>query len=97
MPPTTLDDAALMEIVVVSEIRGHRSFRCRLLELGLLPGAKVSKTKVAPLGDPVELEVRGRRLSVRRSEARQIHVRAEGTETVLPSAPGSQLGERTVS
>lgn len=56
------------------------------MELGLLPGTKVAFIGVAPLGDPVELCVRGSSVSIRREEARQIEV--ELTKTVLvPEAP----------
>jgi ferrous iron transport protein A len=72
---TTLDDAPLLEDVVVERVDGERAFRRRLLELGLLPGTSIRKTKIAPLGDPLELEVRGRRLSIRRAQARAIGVR----------------------
>lgn len=69
-----LDEAPLLEEVSVQKVEGARAFRRRLLELGLLPGSVVRKTKVAPLGDPLELEVRGRRLSIRRAQARAITV-----------------------
>ncbi len=46
----------------------------RLLEMGVTPGVEVTVAGCAPLGDPLELEVRGYRLSVRRSEARCIEV-----------------------
>ncbi len=70
----TLDSAPLGAPVVVRAVAGGGSFRRRLLELGLLPGVTVRKVKVAPLGDPLELEVRGARLSIRRAEARGIEV-----------------------
>lgn len=97
MPVQTLDEAALLQPMVVSNVGGHRSFRRRLLELGMLPGATVCKTKVAPLGDPIELEVRGRRLSLRRSEAREISVRAAGRATTGSPTPARPMDERSVS
>jgi Fe2+ transport system protein FeoA len=45
-----------------------------LLELGLIPGTEVSIEKVAPLGDPLELKVRGCTLSIRRADARAVSV-----------------------
>lgn len=48
--------------------------RRRLLELGLVPGTQVSVVGVSPLGDPLELEVRGSRLSIRKKEALAIEV-----------------------
>ncbi len=69
-----LDTAPIGAVVVVRAVTGPGGFRRRLLELGLLPGVSVKKRKVAPLGDPIELEVRGARLSIRRAEARGIEV-----------------------
>ena len=56
-------------------VDGERGFRRRLLELGLCPGTQVAITNIAPLGDPLEIEVRGGRLSIRKDEAAQIRVR----------------------
>ena len=53
-------------------VDGERPFRRRLMELGLTPGVEVTLLKVAPLGDPLELEARGCRLSIRRAEAGQV-------------------------
>jgi ferrous iron transport protein A len=60
--------------VVIENVLGERGFRRRLMELGLCPGTTIAITNVAPLGDPIEIEVRGGRLSVRRDEAAQIRV-----------------------
>lgn len=79
-----LDEAPLLEDVIVQKVDGARAFRRRLLELGVLPGTTVRKTKIAPLGDPVELEVRGRRLSIRRAQARAIAVQKVDTGRVTP-------------
>lgn len=53
---------------------GARSVRRRLLELGLTPGTEVAIVGVSPLGDPLELSVRGSRLSIRKKEALEIEV-----------------------
>jgi ferrous iron transport protein A len=73
------------QLVTVHRIGGERGFRRRLMELGLLPGTKVELHGVAPLGDPVELLVRGCSLSIRKAEAEHIEVMA--TEAVC--APSS--------
>ncbi len=70
----TLADAILKTTVVVKHIGGERSFRRRLMELGLVPGTRVTVEKVAPLGDPLELRARGCTLSIRRAEARAVDV-----------------------
>lgn len=50
------------------------AYRRKLLSMGLTPGAEISVTRVAPMGDPVEIRVRGFALSVRRDEAEAISV-----------------------
>lgn len=60
---------------IIERVDGERSFRRRLLELGLLPGTTVSVKRVAPLGDPIELCARGANLSIREREAAGIVVR----------------------
>jgi ferrous iron transport protein A len=59
-----------------------RDLRLRLLELGLLPGTAVQVVRVAPMGDPIEVRVRGYALSIRRAEARSVRVR----EVSVPEA-----------
>jgi len=60
--------------VIIRSVTGARAFRRRLMEMGLVPGTEVRVTNVAPLGDPLEIEVRACRLSIRRREAAQILV-----------------------
>lgn len=62
------------QIVQVVAIAGRGSFRRRLMELGLVPGTRVERLRVAPLGDPMELLVRGASLSIRKAEATMIEV-----------------------
>ncbi len=50
----------------------------RLREMGLLPGTRITLVRIAPLGDPIEIQVRGYRLSLRKSEAALIEVVAAG-------------------
>lgn len=68
-------DMALRRRVVVEQVGGERAFRRRLLEMGLTPGTEVAVISVAPLGDPLQIEVRGTRWSIRRAEAAEIEVR----------------------
>jgi len=60
--------------VVIQSVSGPRGFRRRLMEMGLVPGTEVRVINVAPLGDPLEIEARAARLSIRRAEAAQIQV-----------------------
>ncbi len=58
----------------VVDVSGEDSVSQRLLEMGLTPGVEVTVVSTAPLGDPVELELRGYRLSIRRNEATRVVV-----------------------
>ena len=60
----------------VAEIKVPPAGRSRLMEMGLLVGTEVELVRFAPLGDPVEIKVRGYHLTLRRNEAEQILVRA---------------------
>ncbi|MGQ9926242.1 MAG: FeoA family protein [Chloroflexaceae bacterium] len=70
----TLDRLARNQNAVVRRIGGEREFRRRLLAMGLVPGEQVILTAVAPLGDPIEVTVKGYRLSLRKEEARLVVV-----------------------
>ncbi len=72
-------------IVEIVRVSGQSSFRRRLMELGLVPGTRVELVRVAPLGDPVELLVRGASLSIRKAEAGVIEVaRVSASPAVKP-------------
>lgn len=73
---TLLTDIAPHRWVTISGIGGGRSFRRRLMEMSLLPGSAVRIVGVAPFGDPLILETRSGRLSIRRREAGVIEVEA---------------------
>ena len=62
------------QVVTVSHVAGDGSFRRRLMELGLVPGTQIVVVGVAPLGDPLELLVRGGSLSIRKAEAEGVAV-----------------------
>ena len=71
----------------VTAVSGTGSFRRRLLELGILPGTRVEVIGVAPLGDPLELLVRGSSLSIRRAEAASVEVAPLETASAAEPAP----------
>jgi ferrous iron transport protein A len=75
------------QIVEVVNVAGQSSFRRRLMELGLVPGTRVELLRVAPLGDPVELLVRGASLSIRKAEASVIEVAKESAVSAAQSIP----------
>jgi Fe2+ transport system protein FeoA len=58
----------------VVQVEGTDEISLRLMEMGLVPGTEFTLLGAAPLGDPLELEVRGYRLSLRKSEAARIEV-----------------------
>lgn len=58
----------------VLKVQGTDDVSLRLLEMGMTPGVNVTLVGTAPLGDPLELELRGYRLSVRKSEAARVEV-----------------------
>lgn len=70
----SLAEMPLGRAVIVREVLGPAAFRRRLLEMGLVPGTKVRVVTVAPLGDPLQIEVRGGQWSIRRAEAAQIAI-----------------------
>lgn len=72
----TLASLPLRTPARIAGIGGDRAFRRRLLELGFLPGVEVQLLGAAPLGDPLDIEIRGCRFSLRRAEADAIAVGA---------------------
>ena len=71
---TVLADLPVGARARVSTVKGGDDLSMRLLEMGLTPGVEVAVVGMAPLGDPLELELRGYRLSVRRSEAARVEI-----------------------
>ncbi|SDJ78221.1 FeoA family protein [Aliiruegeria lutimaris] len=61
--------------VVVGFAESGKAYRQKLLSMGLTPGAEISVTRVAPMGDPVEIRVRGFALTLRKTEADALDVR----------------------
>ena len=75
----TLDKLPLGQEAVITAVGGEGALRCRLLDMGLIPKTRVRVEKVAPLGDPLELRVRGYSLSRRKEDAGKIEVEVAGT------------------
>ena len=70
----TLDRLTVGSGAEVTGVQGSGDIAVRLLEMGFVPGTRVEMVKVAPLGDPVELRIRGYHLSLRRAEAARVRV-----------------------
>ena len=72
----TLDQLKVGSSAIISAVGGNGARRCRLLDMGLIPHTRVTLQKVAPMGDPIEIQVRGYELTLRVEEARKIEVEA---------------------
>ena len=71
----TLKDAKVGDTVTVAKLHGEGAVKRRIMDMGLTRGTQVYVRKVAPLGDPMELTVRGYELSVRKADAELIEVK----------------------
>ena len=73
----TLDKLPVGDSAVITAVGGEGALRCRLLDMGLIPKTKVTLVKVAPMGDPMEIHVRGYELTLRAEDARKIEIKKE--------------------
>lgn len=78
----TLLDLAPGKSGIVVNIGGAGSLRRRIIDMGITPGAIVKMRRVAPFGDPIQINVRGYELSIRKAEAGQIIISAEGERSI---------------
>ncbi|MBQ6393076.1 MAG: ferrous iron transport protein A [Eubacterium sp.] len=70
----TLKDAVVGENVKVKRLHGTGPVKRRIMDMGITKGVDIHIRKVAPLGDPMELNVRGYELSVRKADAEMIEI-----------------------
>ena len=73
----TLNELPVGKAAVITKVGGAGALRCRLLDMGLIPHTKVALQKIAPMGDPIEIQVRGYELTLRVEEAQKIEVEDE--------------------
>ena len=71
----TLKDVKVGETATVVKLHGEGAVKRRIMDMGITKGVEMYVRKVAPLGDPMELNVRGYELSVRKADAEKIEVR----------------------
>ena len=71
---STLNDVKVGSTVTVKKIAGEGPVKRRIMDMGITKGVQVYVRKVAPLGDPVEVTVRGYELSIRKADAEIIEV-----------------------
>ena len=72
----TLREAKIGETVKVVKLHGDGAIKRRIMDMGITKGTEVYVRKVAPLGDPVEVTVRGYELSLRKADAEMIEIQA---------------------
>lgn len=70
----TLKEVKVGESVTVSKLHGEGPVKRRIMDMGITKGTEIFVRKVAPLGDPIELNVRGYELSIRKADAEMIEV-----------------------
>ena len=70
----TLKEIKVGETAVIEKLHGEGALKRRIMDMGLTRGTEVTVRKIAPLGDPMELTVRGYELSVRKADAELIEV-----------------------
>ena len=75
----TIDNLKIGQEGTIAAVGGEGALRLRLLDMGLIPGTRVRLQKVAPMGDPIQILIRGYELTIRRDDARKITLK-EGTE-----------------
>ncbi|MDL2263739.1 ferrous iron transport protein A [Synergistaceae bacterium OttesenSCG-928-I11] len=74
----SLDQLTPGETGTVARVGGGGMIKRRLFDMGITPGTEITLKKTAPLGDPIEVEIRGYALSVRKSEAEAVVMNVEG-------------------
>ncbi len=70
----TLRDVKIGDTVTVQKVSGTGAVRRRIMDMGITKGTEIFVRKVAPLGDPVEITVRGYELSIRKADAEMVEV-----------------------
>lgn len=76
----TLKDLPIGQSGLITAVGGEGVLRCRLLDMGLIPHTRVTVQKIAPMGDPMEIRLRGYELTLRLDDAAQIEISPEVTQ-----------------
>ena len=76
----TLKDLKVGSSGVIRAVGGEGILRCRLLDMGLIPRTAVTVVKIAPMGDPIQIRVRGYELTLRVEDARKIELKGAADE-----------------
>jgi len=75
----TLNKLPIGETAVITKVGGQGALRCRLLDMGLIPHTPVTVVKIAPMGDPMEIHIRGYELTLRIDDAKLIEIMRQGS------------------
>lgn len=78
-----LDEFTLGETGLIKKVGGEGKIRRRLFDMGVTPGAEVTLRKKAPLGDPLEVTIRGYELTLRKTEAQLVTMEIKGESETL--------------
>ena len=73
----TINDLKIGQSGTIATVGGEGALRLRFLDMGLIPGTKVTLQKVAPMDDPIQLHLRGYELTIRREDAKRITLKEE--------------------
>lgn len=73
----TLDELTIGKSGIIQTVGGEGVLRCRLLDMGLIPNTKVTVHKIAPMGDPIQIRLRGYELTLRLEDAAKIEIMPE--------------------
>ena len=76
----TLHQLPIGQSAIITKVGGEGELRYRFLDMGLIPKTKVTVTKVAPMGDPIEIRLRGYTLTLRVGDAKNIEITHEGVD-----------------
>ena len=82
----TLSELKPGQSAIITSVDGENELRCRLLDMGLIPHTKVTLQKIAPMGDPIEIQIRGYELTLRIDDAKKIGIKMNaGAQSVAGS------------
>jgi len=76
----TLDKWPVGKEALIVSVGGEGPLRCRLLDMGIIPKSKIKISKVAPMGDPIEIRIRDYELTIRLEDAQKIEVTEESSD-----------------
>lgn len=73
----TIRDLKTGEVATITEIKGSDAFTLRLIDMGFIPNTKIKIQKIAPFGDPIQIEIRGYEIALRKENMKNFFVKKE--------------------